>query len=274
MNHLSIKALICISVFASVATALEPSETAEAQQLQNQYFSSGTHKHNVRNLGARQSTLMAAYFRKEIIDAEAEGKDADYIRERSILSLALLGDDWARNEAVKMFWENSRTNAHLLAYLMDPKIIAIIGEGLFMEEEVYGIGDVYWGTTQRGVAEIFIETLANSPEFSADVINWARRMGRPPDIKMMRDWYRANEAALKAGNFKAVQPGAERAAVPAAQAAREAASPIETTTNTSSAAKPATDAGEVASGVNWYAWVAALLAIGTGGFVWATRRAR
>ncbi len=93
--------------------------------------------------------------------------------------MALLGDDWARNEAVKMFWEDSRSNANLLVYLKDPKIIYIKGEGLFMEEEVYGMGDVYFAPTQRGIAGVFIETLANSPEFSADVINWARRLGAP-----------------------------------------------------------------------------------------------
>ncbi len=88
----------------------------------------------------------------------------------------------------------------------------------------------------------------------------------------MLDWYRANEAALKAGDFRAVQPGAEpperKPLAPAEEA--EPAPPLPPVSTP--AAVPDTRMPEGAG--NTYAWIAALLLAVCGGLVWLWKRQR
>ena len=277
MTHLLKIVLIWLALDGIIVMALEPEKIAEAKKLYMQNFSSGTRNYeNVRNLSPAQRELMSAYFRSSMEGMERRAEeDAHFVRRENLLNLALLGDDSAREQVVMMFWKNSRSNAHLLEYLKDPKVISMIGDGLFMEEGWYGIGDVIYGPTQESIAQVVLDTLGNSPEFSADVINWARRVGRRYPMKMMRDWYRANEDMLKAGDFKAVQPGAEppdrKASAPAGEA--QSSLPPGSKPATAPVSRPGSVQSPESSG-NVYAWIAALLLAVCGGLAWLLKRKR
>ena len=283
MTNLLKSALIVIIVDGSVIRALEPAEITAAKKLYNETFNSGSIHQHVQKLSFAQQELLKAYYRSLIEDMKRRGEEDDvHIASSStVLNLALLGDDWAREQVVQSFWNNSRAKATQLHYLNDPKVIAMIGEGLFMEEEEYRLGDVGFMPTQDNIAEVFIDTLGNSPDFNPDVINWARRVNHwsaeigSRELKFTRDWYRANETKLKAGDFKAVQPGAE-------PPERNASAPVDRPPSSvpgisSPNSKPISSPGSTQtqdSAGNVYAWIAAFLLAASGGLVWLLKHKR
>ena len=209
--HICAVALLLTSPNSAVSV-LTKEERADAEKLYDQTFEKGSRHQRVRDLSQAQRDFLSEYLRTRI---EEQRRSENGVYSITVLNLALLGDDWAREEVVKMFWKEPRANAVELKYLADPKVISVIGDGLFMEEDYYRLGDVGFGATQDNIASAFVYTLCNSPEFNADVTNWARRVNDwsadtgSIELKIVREWYRANEAKLKAGDFKAVQPGAE-----------------------------------------------------------------
>lgn len=284
MNHLLKIAIVFLAFTGLTARALEREEVAEAGKLFNQTFREGSVHQHVRDLSHAQRELLSAYLRSKIEDEKRHGiEDAEIAQSGNMHELALLDDDWAREQLVKAFWNNSRLNYHLLLSLREPKVIPIIGEGLFMEELPYRYRGEMLGPTQDYIAMIALDTLANSPDFSADVINWARgvernwarRVVQPYNMKIMRDWYRANEDKLKAGDFKAVQPGAEppeRRDYPSDGHSRSSLPPGASAGTASSSSPGSTQTP--ASSRNAYAWIAALLLAVCGGLVWLLKRKR
>ena len=206
-------------VNSSTVKALEREKIVAAEKLLDETFGKGraSDYQNVQKLTQAERELLKVYFRDRIENIKRSEKEDDtHIADSQImLDLALLDDDWAREQVVKAFWNRSRARASGLHYLRDPKIISMIGEGLFMEEETYQRGDLISYPTQDNIARVVIDTLANSSEFDADVINWARRVNQwsaeegSRELRIVRDFYRANEDKLKAWNFKAVRPGVE-----------------------------------------------------------------
>lgn len=97
----------------------------------------------------------------------------------------------------------------------------------------------------------------------------------PEETAIMREWYRENEAKLKAGDFKAVQPGAEppdrKASAPAGGA--PSALPLGSKPTLNPASFPGNVQPSESSG-NVYAWIAALLLVAGGGLVWLLKRKR
>ena len=283
MTRLLKVAFIGLAVIGLTVRAWGRDGFSEVEKLYDQTFGKGLDHQHVRNLTLAQREQLRVYSRSKIEDMKRSGmEDAAHIADsESMLHLALLGDDWAREQVVKSFWNQSRGYASELHYLKDPKVIAMTGDGLFMEEEWYQRGDVRYKPTQETIAEVVIDTLGNSPEFTADVINWARRVDQwavedgSRELKIVRDWYRANEVKLKAGDFKAVQPGAEppdrKASAPAGGA------PSSRPPGSKPATAPASFPGNVQSpesSGNVYAWIAALLLTICGGLVWLLKRKR
>jgi hypothetical protein len=104
-----------------------------------------------------------------------------------------------------------------IAFLNDAKVIPLIGEQLFKNEPlVNGSGDFQWLGAQEYARKDVVRILLHSGAFIEDVRDWAERL-RPnmviddvsevdPSVTdLLRRWYRANEAALKAWDFKTVQ---------------------------------------------------------------------
>jgi hypothetical protein len=132
--------------------------------------------------------------------------------------LAMLGNDSAREMVVQAYFEDP---AFSIAYLNDPKLIPLIGDQLFKSEPLWssasGVG--LFGAQEYARRDI-LKLLQNTKFFNEEVTRWAGLMlpnssglrdfqVDPPGTEILRRWYRANEVALKAWDFKAVKPGDE-----------------------------------------------------------------
>ena len=196
--------------------------------------------------------------------------------------LAILGDSKAREMVVADFLDTKKMSSgySALQALKDPKVIPMIGEELFKDEKLKQHGDVGIMPIQDIVRNVMLHALGNSAEFNEAVINWARRMDEDNwsdanGIAIMRDWYRANEAKLKAWDFKAVEPGAEppdrKVSAPAGGA------PSSLPSDSKPATAPVSFPGNVQSpesSRNVYAWIAALLLTICGSLAWLLKRKR
>lgn len=238
-------------------------------------------KDALNSLTGDEQQMLIEHLRSAIDAYRKKGEDdASLGGHTSTLQLAMLGDDKARAMVVASFLnERSGEGWDSLKTLNEPKVIPMIGEALF-RNEVYVRepgSDVGFVPTQKIVGEVTLHILCNSPKFSAEVINWARRVRseKSPfdEVQILRDWYRANEAMLKAWDFKAVQPGAEPP---------ERKQPVSAEANplpsASEASRPGTapvsspDSAQIqGSPGNVYAWIAAILLVASGGLIWVFR---
>ena len=281
MNYLLKITLILLAFNSAVSRGLDKQQVPEAKKLYDQTFRVGASYQHVRNLSQAQRELLLEYRNGAIEEMRRRGENDRQIADSSaVLDLALLGDDWAREQVVKAFWYQPRERANGLLALKDPKAIAMLGEGLFLEETYYSSDDVGYKPTQENIAEVVIDTLGHSPEFNADVINWARRVEVRSSITLteaimgtMREWYRANEAKLKAGDFKAVQPGAEPPDPKVFAPAGLEASFLPAGSKPPTAPVSFPGQSPEISG-NVYAWIAALLLAVCGGLAWLLKRKR
>ena len=239
--------------------------------------------HELGSLSAEEYNLLQQGLRKQIDYYRNKGESAAALGSHyETLQLAALGDDNAREMVVAEFMNAPRwgNRASGLKALREPKVIPMIGEALFKEETEEERGDNIYKAIQETVRSVIVYTVGNSAEFNEAVINWARRMRsdssmNPEETAILRDWYRANEAKLKAGDFKAVQPGAE-------PPERKQPAPFDTQPPSSS--PPSATAGSesktrgnaptpVHSG-NGYLSITALLLALCGSLVWLLRRKR
>lgn len=263
--------LLVIGFLGCLAASEEPpGKVTRAFAIKQRVFPSGRHvdKAAFGALSAKERELLIWYLWN--LDDTVE--------------LAILGDSNAREKVVAEFLNASqwgRGGSELKA-LRDPKVIPMIGEALFKEEkfEQEEGSDVGFAPIQETVRGATVHILGNSPEFNERVINWARRMRddssmNPEETAIMRDWYRANEAKLKAGDFKAVQPGAEP---PERNASASVDRPPSSVPGISSPNfKPISSPGSTQtqdSAGNVYAWIAAFLLAASGGVVWLLKHKR
>jgi hypothetical protein len=197
--------MFCLSTMSSFG-ALSPEEQVTAAKLFSEFRPYSLER--IRTFSAKERNLMMEVLR---IQLDKQGKPRnESVYPDIIFDMAVLGDDWAIKEYVKYFLTyRARSEPIDMRLICSPKTIPLIGEALFREEKYELRGDVGFSPTQSTVAEVMVHTLSNSTEFNQDVINWARGINHKYTMKMIRDWYRENEARLKAWDFKAVQPGAE-----------------------------------------------------------------
>jgi hypothetical protein len=258
-----------------------PAEGADAERLWREFQRPGYGDpidwEKVRALSDEKRSLLIEHWRSRVEDAMRREPQEDFRNSSMVLYMAILGDDWAIIQTVNYFLAHgTRAAPNKMQALSSPKAISLIGEGLFKDEKLEWAGDVGLMPTQVTVANVILYTLGNSPEFNENVVNWARRVSQNYNMKMMRDWYQANEAKLKAWDFKAVQPGEEppgRNASAPADGSQSSVPPPSTPASTP-APSPG-DAHTQDSFGNMYAWIAAsLLAVGGGSLVWLVKRKR
>jgi hypothetical protein len=142
-----------------------------------------------------------------------------------------LGDPEMIRETVKTFLESepgpSRDKAGSdLMYASRPETIAMLAPAI-MVDEPYVIPPLQGDVGPRvplsySVANSLLAMMAKSPYFTDEVRKWAEdnsKVSPKKTMPMIRGWWRENEAALKAGTFRAVKPGIDlRAADLAAKA--------------------------------------------------------
>lgn len=234
----------------------------------------------IKSVSAEERKILVEFLSEVIVYLKKNGQK-DLASYSTTRELALLGEDWARDTLVSDFLLDPKCGAGKLGFLRDAKIISMIGEDLFRTERQIEDGDVGFAAPQEVVAGTIVVTLAKSSDFTEEVNNWARRVRSDGwKLQILRPWYRANEAKLKAWDFKAVQPGVEPTGlkhldlpdVEDRSPLRQVAPPV-----TVSVTVPAQDLGNAMSPAHTgsgYLWTAALLLAICGGLLWLFRRKR
>ena len=272
------KMVCCLLVFAWFSSAvfgLTPAEKARAQELLNETFPNDKplDRGRVAGLGEEERRLLIEVLR-DYLAPFSDDKETLWLKgENRIFHLEILGDDWARQAYVEQFLKEGG-HTPLLERLYDPKMIPMVGEHLFENEEFKWADDVGHPPIQHNVAEMMVETLGNSPSFNSDVINWARRLRVEGwTVELLRDWYRANETMLKVGDYKAVQPGGEppeRKRLPSVDR-QPPLLPLPVVSSAVITPRPGTVEAPDSSG---YLWIAGLLLAICGSLVWLLRHKR
>ena len=211
MNHVLLISLVLLIGKINFAYAVNELEEDVSSLIHRIYGStpSSADPKVIRELSASQKEAIRqeAYRRLQDPDKWNNGQpDGWFIR-----VLMSIDDDWARDVFASQFRERPDQGWLLWATFRDPKLIAWVGDMLLLNDvitqEDYEAG---YAGRQSWTATALLDTLGNSPAFSADVINWARRLNDSRSrqtLDIMREWWKANEAPLKANDFKAVQPG-------------------------------------------------------------------
>lgn len=147
--------------------------------------------------------------------------EGSLMKEDVLLGLAVVGDSDARKIVLEDITRNPRNNhAWKLAHAGNPILLPDMAPVLFIEEEMRNIGseDNWILPPSYTMATTILETLAYSPLFNGEVINWARRLqGETPTPEVrgiMRDWWKENEKLILKENYKAVKPGRDLANPP------------------------------------------------------------
>jgi len=94
---------------------------------------------------------------------------------------------------------------------------------LFLEEAHEWLGDAFQVKTSFMVTSVLLDYLHYNKHYSQEVRDWAGRSGRimqklddlTPARTVVRGWFRANEAFIRAGRFENIVPGDELPAVAA-----------------------------------------------------------
>lgn len=173
----------------------------------------------VRNLSPSQREAIRQELYRRLED-RSQWRD-DQPNDWYIEVLIMMDDDWARGLFAARFRDRPDNAFLQYRFYKDPKLIALVGDMIFLEDQITEeMREEGLAGRQSWTASAILETLADSPAFTADVINWARRLEEAHShgsLQIMREWWKANEAVLKANDFKAVQPGRSPVEVETAQ---------------------------------------------------------
>ncbi|MDQ3566433.1 MAG: hypothetical protein M3436_20950 [Pseudomonadota bacterium] len=129
----------------------------------------------------------------------------------SQLTILYLGDEEMRRHLAQKFAESP--NPRGLGPSGDPELVPLLAPYLFREEPAWDTahGDVSAPRLSISACDTIAKIVGNSPAFTGEVGDWARRVqqpfGTPEYREILREWWRANEAAFKAKDFKAVRLG-------------------------------------------------------------------
>lgn len=219
-------------------------------------------KERIQSISNSDRNLLIALLRESVDSIALKYPvEARVMNTIPLVELAMLGDDWAMTQRVNEFLTHGTRSAPTeLLLLNSPKVIPLIGEGLFKDENEQTVGDIHYSPTQETIKLVILHTLTHSSEFSSDVAGWARRVSVGDTVATVRNWYRANETKLRAGNFKAVEAGPEPS--PSKRVPQQLATPAPLPQW-----QPAKASAPVASG-NGYLWLSVIILVVGGGLVW------
>jgi hypothetical protein len=160
--------------------------------------------------------LLIRWLRWEIGEKRSRGeREQEVRRSGSATDLAILGDEWGIECVVESYRSSPRhRGAHLqFSAIRNAKVIAMIGDLLFMNEEYVMADDVGVTPTQWSATDGVIATVRYAPQFQPDINQWGQELwdawnkGGGDVINILREWYRENEEKLRAGAFQDVRPG-------------------------------------------------------------------
>lgn len=197
---------------------------------------------NIAVMNEQERQIMIRYYRDALEKLNEHGGEEivnGWRRMEYRKELLKWGDADALAEAVKVVLEADLDDPRFgKAYtdLMDaarPEAIPLLAPRIFVDEPNIGVsfGDAGgYSAKSYGFASGFLRTMERSPAFSDEVRWWAKyHFGADSEglLQVMRGWWKENEAAFQAGDYKAVRPGrdirtAELEASKAQQALRQA----------------------------------------------------
>lgn len=176
---------------------------------------------------AEERAFLIAEQRKFIQDQENDVLMPVPPDEAALATLWRLGDDYGLEKYTERFKQRfpsslSEALGAALAVSANPRVIEILAPELFRDEPAFSptrrSSDVLLneGSLSGECARIIWVILSESPEFSGEVTNWARRVddlrqtnwGPLKELReVLLEWWPENEQFFKERNYKAVQPG-------------------------------------------------------------------
>ena len=134
--------------------------------------------------------------------------------------LLSLGDPQILAETVKTVSESDidssqyRDGCGDLEYAMRPETLVMLAPAMLVDEPFVirpMLGDVgSVAPKSYGLASLMLEIVAKSPAFTPEVRKWAddnRKVAIYKTMPMIRSWWKENEQAVKAKDYRAVRPG-------------------------------------------------------------------
>lgn len=208
---------ILLCCFQSTFAKLTEGERTVADELYRQIGGSSVseYRNGSRPLSESERILVIEKLRDEMEEIRRESpKDFEYETRFIVLDMAILGDDRSLAQHVDRYVKHDADGQNLMLAITNPKVIALLGEALFVEKKGSFNGHVGRLPPQWLFAEVILHNLRNSVEFKSDVRSWAelvrqRNHDGTRATNIVRDWYRANEGKLKTGDFKSINPGEE-----------------------------------------------------------------
>jgi hypothetical protein len=147
------------------------------------------------------------------------------------MDLAILGDEWGIKVKMEEVRKSPRgDNDNIFRAIANGKTIPLVGDLLFKDEVYEQPSDVGFLPTQWTIATGIIQTLKHSSQFLPDVSQWALQLedslqkSGGDEIDILREWYRANEDKLRAGQFFDIRPGRTPTPRPSAETPPSASS--------------------------------------------------
>jgi hypothetical protein len=266
----------------SVLAGLSPEEKVTAKRL---YFELGpgglrNFTDGRRLLSEGERSLLLKFLREEVnFTIQKTPKDAKRLTQGVNIDMAILGDELAITQYIESELRDRPHNlGSQILLIKSPRVAYVLGKEMFKEESLKSYGDLAAAPTHFAAATIVLDNIRNSNEFSQNVVDWGRRMHLEIDdnssgLKALRDWYRANEAKLKAGDYKSVEPGdvppnIKRSPAAVMPATPSAAAPVVVS------AIPSANSLSSPESKKGYFWGAVLILVTGGCLVWVFGRKR
>lgn len=209
-------AVILCGAWTPCVCALDEAARAEAAEIWERVFplTKRSKEADRAALSPEQRQLLITYLKERIARMrEGQYSEINLNSSSEAFDLDLLDDGEGRGMVMKEYLRDPNFGSQTLRFLNDPKTIAFVGEKLFADEPLqYYEGDVGLIGAQEVARRDILHLLRSTNVFDPEVRFWARRMDErnvidPPGTEIMRTWFRDNQAALKAADFKAVKPG-------------------------------------------------------------------
>jgi hypothetical protein len=213
---------------------LTSEEVAQAEELRAYVFSTndergvgrGVDQRRVDALSEEQRQLLVSYFHANLDRWRKQSRSERDLRSSGTERyLARLGDAWGLEAVAENFRNRPRQEwSYDFKFVRNAKLIAMIGDLLFKNEEQEWSDDLGFPATQWTTAQGIIATIKYAPQFLPDISQWALQLedawSKPGGdvINILREWYRAKEDKLRAGQFFDIRPGRTPMPRPSAEA--------------------------------------------------------
>ena len=198
---------------------LTSEEIARAEELREYVFSSeggkGVDHRRIDALTEEEKELLVTYFHAQLDRRRKQSRPESSLRTSGTATdLARLDDSWGLEAVARNFRARPRKElSYTFKFVRNAKLIPMIGDLLFREEEFYSVDGSGYPPAQWTAAQSIIHTLKYASQFQPDIPQWAQQLedawGKPGEniMNILREWYRENEEKLRREAFLEIRPG-------------------------------------------------------------------